>query len=835
MGQQKRNTAVILLRLVIVSIGVGGQTIALGAELDAPLDLLDGSKGFASAVDEQLLMRNAPSSLLVQPTLIPVFSQILVAQAAQLDTGEVPAVQDTGEAPAVQAIPQAEPSLDNANPDSTNATGTETTTQRDRTPRMAGVPETQQGSEAGDITANDLEPDSSAGSPVVAPAQPMPASEEFEPGPKYKIAPVRWQGTLSETVGWLRSSISQGGTSTVFQNVQTVGVSASSFIVQPWLATVKGHFGLVHGTSNLSNVSESDHTNTTKLNGGGDLSVLAQSRYPFTASFNISDSRVQQDGGIVSSSLNDYVNKQLSLTQYYTPPSGYSNFFAGYDRNITNYDLLGSDTASTLTGRYATKFGSAHDQPFTLEASRSVQRTYALIGARTTNNITATHLYMPPESLLTLRTVASAYSVSQPMFSSTDTMDSRYKQINTTGTWQPEAENIPLVVTGNAFAYSSDTEIGGVTTNTTRSVGTGVAATYKFSNPLTLVAGASVAKTNIEGNATASTSVLTTREYAIASYRPAAIKLGQYSYYNWYGEGGVDNQTSTPAATTAQPSNRTIYAEGNHSLSTPFTFKWSSLTTSLNQGLRVQTDQISGNNETLNHSADIQWRFGVSETLPSVTGRRADQDGAGTFDFEGRQQFTAETRERSPSVSSSRLSSGGGVGIFDRLGVNYQDTRVYGAYPAHYQAVRLTAGIAGAAAYSISGYGAQGDVSLSATRQANGPFTTDAEARISWAYGYAYKYRKGDVLGVRGLRYEMELRASMGLYAATGASTQYGSQYTLPGYLSRRYPFSAAWVQALVYRIGQNEALVSGSLANQYGIKSASLFFQFRAWRNFGN
>jgi hypothetical protein len=830
-GQQKRSTVVLLLRLVIIGFGVGGQTIALSAELDAPLDLLDGSRGFSLAVDAQLLAGGSASAMFQQPVLIPVFSQTLVAQAEQLDSSETTTPQE-----ATQADEQ--PSNE------VNPTGAESPViQRDRTPRMAGEPGAQQEApmeEAAPASpaATEMAEAPQESAPMVAPVeQPMAAAEEFESSAKYKLAPVRWEGTLSETIGWLRSSLSGGNTSSVFQNVQTLGISASSFVVQPWLATVKGHFGLVHGTSNLSNVSESNHTDTTKLNGGGDLSVLAQSRYPFTASFNVTDSRVRQSGtlGVPSAGTNDYVNKMLSLTQYYTTPSGYSNYFAGYDRSITTYDLLGTDTASTVSGRYATKFGSAHDQPFTLEASRTVQTTYALVGARTSNNITATHLYMPPDSLLTIRTQASVYNLTQPVAFSATNMVSSFRQINTAATWQPESENIPLVVTGNAHAYSSDTEIGGLRTNRTQSVGAGVAATYKFSNPLNLVAGASVANTSIEGNAVAGTSVLTTTQYAIASYRPVSMKLGQYSYYNWYSEGGINNQTSTPATTTAQPSNRTIYAEGSHSLSSPFTFKWSSLTTSFNQGLRIQSDQISGSNQTLNHAVDVQWRFGISETLPGITGRRADQQGAGTFDFEGRQQFTAETRERSPSVSRNSLSSGGGIGLFERLGVNFQDTRIYGAFPAHYQAVRLTAGIAGAAAYSVSGYGAQGDVSLSATRQANGPFTTDAEARVSWAYGYAYKYRKGDVLGVRGLRYEMEARASMGLYAVTGTNSQYNSQYTMPGYLSRRYPFSAAMVHALAYRIGQNEALVSGSLANQYGIKSASLFLQFRAWRNFGN
>ena len=814
-ARKLRKATVLLLKLAAASLAASGSVMAHGAELVVPLAQMAEGGG------------------------LPVDAAVAVGSKA--DGGNI-------------VLAQASPSVETPIPADDAQTSR---AQRRRIPKRAGIlaaPEAPaemsmealppQGGEAlvppqaVVLPATSIEaPHVSVPTVAVAAEPDMVVQDEPEVGTKYGLAPIKWGGSASESFGWRRLKTPENGSSTLIENLQAVSVRAVTYVIQPWLATVRGDVGLVNGRSNNIGVYGGEtRTTSTNLTGGGELSVLAQSRFPFTTSFRVSDSRVNQDNLLSGeySGRNDWLNKSLNMTQNYTPQNSIALYTAGYDRSITDYKLLGADTSSTISAGYSNSLGINRNQPFTLDAYHNVMSTYLVPGTRQQDSVAAYHVWMPENSLLTLRTTASAMELQDPIPLQGGYRTYKNKSFNSSGTWQPESEDVPLVVTSYARLYNAQTTASDEL-DKTNTLGFGVAGSYDKWSPLSLAVGATAAKTNTSTNySSAQTEILTsnlaTTQFASAFYRPPEKHFRESMVYYWSLASGFLNQTSTIVGSA----NRNIYLEGDHSLYAPVPFIWTQITTSLNQGLRVDADRINGRSETLTHGASVEWLPQVREVLPSITPEQAGPDAAGVYDRNGSQFFKAEARERLPTVNENQVRTGGGVGLFSRLSADLRDTRVYGLYPSHTESLRLAAGLAGAGGYSASGYGAQGDISLEATRQVNGPLTTDAQARVSWAYGYAYHKKMADVFGVRGLRYDLDFAAKAGLFAATGNIGQ-SAYYTQAGYQSRKYPFSVSLDQALIYRIGQNEARLTGTLLDEYGRKVATLFLQLRAWRNFGN
>ena len=822
----------LLLGVAVVGIGASGQTTAHGADLTTPLSQAAGAGDVGAQLTESA-QTNALSALQAKP--------MMIAALAGMDGGTILLAQESTTA---EMAPETQAGVQ----ESGNVEEQTNRAQRRRMPKRAGVlgtpeapvavivsPEVPlaQGAEAAVEPGQTQAVPQVTTMPSVAVEPDVAAQEEAEVGTKYRLAPIRWGGSASETFGWRRVRTPETGSATMMDNVQAVSVRAVTYIIQPWLATVRGDVGLVNGTANNAYYFGGEtRTHHTNLTGGADVAVLSQSRYPFTMSFRATDSRLNQDNLLSGdySIRNDWLNKSLSMTQNYSPLSGVSHYSAGYDRSITNYKSLGTDTSSTLNGAYTTSFGS--NQPFNLSAYHNAMNSYLWSGTMRQDSITAYHVWLPEDSLLTVRTTAGVTELRLPQIAGFNSRTEKNRMIYSTGSWQPESEDVPLIVTGYARLRSAQTEQSD-RLGKTNSVDAGIAAAYDKWKPLMLTVGATVAKTNSSDssiNGLSETSDLATTQYGVAYYRPQAINFAGNWVYNWNADAGFNNQTST----IANAANRYVYADGYHALFAPLPFVWTNITTSLNQGLRVQSDRFSGRSETLTHGALVAWVPQARVVLPSISPAAADPDGAGIYDNNGVQIFKAEARERLPKVDENRLRTGGAAGVFSRVSLDLRDTRVYGEYPSHTESLRVVAGLAGATGYSASGYGAQGDISLEASRQVNGPLTTDAQARVSWAYGYAYHYKTVDILGVRGLRYDLDLDAKAGLFAATGRIGE-SAYYTQPGVMSRKNPFSLSLVQTLGYRIGQNEARLSGSLVDDYGRKVAALFLQLRAWRNFGN
>jgi hypothetical protein len=650
---------------------------------------------------------------------------------------------------------------------------------------------------------------------------------------KYRLAPIKWGGTITETAGFRRTTTlaSAGGsvlnptatsrldTQSIY-HIQTVMVGAETYVMQPWIATVRGRVGVLTGTQGIPQSTNNDQRKTSWF-GGGDLALFNRSRFPSVVKLDVTDNRDTMNTAD-SVDTSNIVSKKLSMNQLYRHPDEITNYDVTLERENTTYQSLASfyagraaiDSTSTsqsnvtrLFGDYSTKLGRKHDQPFYVNVSHS-NFANSVPGQSSMSSradfIGARHTYMPDDSLLTLNSYANLFSSSQVGNTS------RSLLAGSRATWQPESEEIPLVVRGGGQIFTAHND-NGLALNKTQSLSGDVAFNYGAWVDRRLSGGGTLARTTSGGVTSFSTT-----QYARGDYYPGVIRFGTANYSRYF-DVGFNRQTYNYYGSN----NLSIYGDASHTLNNRYSFNLfgynSTITPSVGQSLNARTDQINGNSETLRHNASVVWS-------PSLTKR-----------YRGDRINKGEVRE----------SSDGNAGLRGLLGVNGYDVRVFGRTPSHTRTLALTAGLTGLGNYAAraSGYGASGDLTVNAIYQGNQK-SVDATANARWGtqYNYNYKINKPSFLGVKGLNYFLTLNAYANTNVAalrrqamaSGNSTAASNNAALTssGY---GVGYSVLLNQGLRYRIGQNEALVTATLADNYGIKTTSLFLQFRAWRNFGN
>ncbi len=809
MGQRIRNISVSLLKYVIVSLVTGGQQAAYGTEKAIP-----------------------PARLATTASEEPV----LVATAAQAVGGDMMAMQETK-----NADTPAEPIASTL--ERKSIMSLPSLKQRRRKPRMAGIPAgsqavaqiykepgTREASQAVVTADMPVKPqtvaqqDGEAEPPApvkpqtgaqtmaqeaeetedqLAPVKQKPQAVTQEKtktvrggGKQYRMAPIRWGVRVSETLGWLRESNSTGNSgnpigSTTFSNVQTAEVKLSSYILQQYIAQVNGSLGVVRDSSRKSATNSTTHSN--QLFGSGGLALFSRSRFPFTMSFNSTNSLVNDE--LVNSNM---ASNSLNMRQSYRPPTGISRYNAGYNFNSADSKSSGKSSRSLWDGSYSTRLGSAEDQPFYANM-RHTRDTESRGGSVTgTSIVSATHNYLPSDSLLSLNTQANLTATSQKN-PAQPSISSKYMQINTVAQWQPESEDIPLVVTGNGRIFNAMNTSGGVMSRT-QSLGGDVAANYMASRNISYNGGLGVTYTDAKNTAN-----LITTQRGSASYRSDPVKVKNMTH-SWNASGGASNTSNSgnafgtasssgsatgtgstagtasgsgSAVGSAFNSNRSVFLGGGHSLAWLYNPNFFGTETQLrfgfNQSLNVVSDKLDGKSETIVNSGALGWSSSRSESL----------------------------------------SSGASVSISDTR-------KIGGLKPLHNQIILI--GLNGLGKYHTSVYGAtvDADATVLVARDSNGKMQTTPEGHVKATYN------KGNVFGVRRLGYEGLLDVNVRKPADT-----YG-QPSGTGTLSQK-PVSYRLDQRLSYRVGQNEIRLTGSLLDENGVKNASLFLQLRAWRTIGN
>ena len=505
----------------------------------------------------------------------------------------------------------------------------------------------------------------------------------------WTLAPVRWGGNLTTELRMFSQEQSR-----TLEMLESSQFRAATYFWQPWFAQATGSLGLVtsrtrdDGPASLAGAGN----NSTAVTGGGTLNLFPVSRFPLTASFDVSDSRTSD--AITNTA---YTTTRMGLRQSYTPLLAGPQYTASYDRSMLSSSARRQrDTLDVLQGTMAQNLG--------------VQR-YGVSGNHIRNrgdhgrssqisNLTGSHDYRPDPTL----SVTSLASVSTsdfrlPVGDAFVETGTRFLQLNTFATWRPD-EDSPLHVTGGGRIFQSVTEAAGSGQFESLSLNGHLAARYRISRNTDLFGGASV--THITGDAL---SDLFTSQTAGANYTADPRQLGQF-VYNWNAGGNAGNQTG------GEQGEQNVLGTLSHNLTRLIPLQAQSvLSLHATQGLSTRFSTRDGQSQTLSHSAGVSWSHTPSErtrTLLSVTGADARTFGRDESEFQlinfqasgqiqfnrysfGSANFTLQgTRQRIALAPDIASTTGGGFASSSSGSISYQHVRAFGVprlrYSARYEA-----------------------------------------------------------------------------------------------------------------------------------------------------
>ena len=823
-GKGKSNVAATLLGCAIISLGVISRREALAVEAAAPGKVVAGVDGVSVAQE----VKGADALTGLQVT----------AQESKSVTRQ-PSRTQRRRKPKMAGVPDGTPVLAQepvqiAAPDAPKPAALAKAPSEDKLKVAAKPPVEDKPKPEVRVKAEDVirpeEPETEELDPFAStkPKTPAKKAEELDPfatpttkkevaaikppvsGKRYRMAPIKWGARVTETLSKLDERYKENklyglNQDVVFEtnrksffNTQTAEVKASTYVLQPYIAQVDGNLGLVHSKENKKTVTVQDEATMSrehegirhnKLFGGGSLALFARSRFPFSASFNVTNTHADSD--YIGT---DTKSKTVFLQQDYRPARGSDRYSANYQLTSTTSNTAQKNSYSALYGSYSTRLGQKNTYPFNTNYKHSVTDSYST-GKLTADILTAHHSYLPPESLLSVNSTG-AYTLSRQRDKLRGTsQNARFLQLNSIIGWQPESEDIPLFVTGNARYFDASTETHGVT-STSRTLGVSGSALYDASQNLKYHGDASVthASSKITTN-------LTTVQRARAVYRSDDVKLQNKSLYYWTTNAGLFNQTQSGSTATGVTGG-TAPATGG----------------AAGQGGGRNTRAFGGAGHTLQGGWDT-----------SMLGKKWPMRYTINQDLSANAPMTGYGRQIAPKTGTLRnnvtLSTSYDKNQWSFLGsVSFTDMKTWGGLnPNHTKVVAVTLGGRGKQPI-YEGYGAKVDGTVQIARSSKG--TMQASGALVGTY------LKHGVFGIRGLSYS--LRGDMESRPVPPIEQPLGSAPGSGG-VTKDKPVSYGLNQNLMYRVGMNELRLAALLEDRRGVRRATFLMQFKIWRTIGN
>ncbi len=408
----------------------------------------------------------------------------------------------------------------------------------------------------------------------------------------WRLAPIRWAGNVG---AGLRFS---GGTNQPrrIQDLETVNLQGRSYIWQPWFAQVSAGLGMVasvnrYNRSLVDSSAGADKTRSSSTTATGNigLSLFPVSRFPLQVSYDVTDSRAS--GELIGS---DFASRRLSVRQNYRPPSGNTSYVLSYDRSRLDSTTFGRDTLNALTAGVSHAWNA---QNIDVTASRTRNDRGNTGESAVLGRINARHNYRP-QGTLSIDTQASYSDSDLHLLNSgiSPGTQSRFLQLNTVGTWRPEAGH-PLNVIGSARLFRSEFSSGGSNTNS-NSLSANLAANYRWTPNTTLYG--SVGLTQIQNDIE---SRMLSNQAAGITYTPNAIDIGAYKY-TWNAganlanqSGGVDGAQSNLGGNVGHTLLRSIPLNRAYAASV-----------SVGQSYTLNEDSLRGLSQTVVHNATASLR-----------------------------------------------------------------------------------------------------------------------------------------------------------------------------------------------------------------------------------
>jgi len=399
----------------------------------------------------------------------------------------------------------------------------------------------------------------------------------------WAMPPIRWGGNTSSLYNWTHNS---EGPET-FQNTDILNLRAASYIYQPWYAQVSGDVGLVMGDTTIKGQGLSQHSRSTTMNYGGNLSLFPQSRFPFAAYVQQSDSRAH-----MSNTGTHYTSSRFGLRQNYRPEAGAASYAGSYDRS----DVVSGTQRSVVdmfVGTYAETIG---DHRVGLNGQYS--KTMGDAGGQGSElfNVNATHSWSEDRTL-NVSSAANFMNNRLRTFSRSGLVDNDTQliQLNNSFSWLPD-EDLPITVNGGGNLLSLSNSTAEADTHLTNLQGY-LNASYRVWDNLYATAAATASRIYSDGF-----SLFGTTQSAGLSYTGMSLVFGEYSY-NWGGGASGNNQFVSSGTAS-----RSVSAQAQHSLTRRVMLsETSTFLVNVGQSVSVSDGVQVGQNKTFTHSGGATW------------------------------------------------------------------------------------------------------------------------------------------------------------------------------------------------------------------------------------
>jgi hypothetical protein len=370
---------------------------------------------------------------------------------------------------------------------------------------------------------------------VAPPAPPVVEGEE-EPAREWRLPPLRLSGSLAYETRVTRGN----GEPNSVSHTLTGTVGTSTYIYQPWLATISGTLGLstsvsrsaaptlVTGPFNDSEVHDHLRGRENFVTGSARLDLFPRSRFPAEVHIERQDSRV--DTGLASPIA--FTRQNIGASMRYRPESGLYNLVGTFAHN----DQWGSGFRSSQDSVSADFTTHWKHNELGLGGNFSRARSEGLDDESRFTGLVARHTYTPSNELSINSTANLTRTEDRGIASS----DLQVMQLSSIGLYHPDRS--PLTLTGSVRGLLlRDREAG----SANDSFGATVGANYEVSPNLRLTAngGANINRSDAGDSHSFSGTVG-------ASYQGDTLEWRKFQY-NWFAgaSAGAAVGTSTQLGT----------------------------------------------------------------------------------------------------------------------------------------------------------------------------------------------------------------------------------------------------------------------------------------------
>lgn len=395
--------------------------------------------------------------------------------------------------------------------------------------------------------------------------------------------PLSLNGNVSYNYGYVKSEDSESDNTGLSTSINMTG-----YFWQPWFIT--SNFGVTIGLTRAASAGGTESSSLATA-GSVDMEVFPRSRFPFSFSFNRSDSRLDFTNELDIASTNHFTNTRIFMRQSYI---GRRSLLADaswiHNENESRFDNSTSDSLNaSLRTKKESHFFQAMSSYSTSETERSSLKP---------ENFTATadYDYVPGTEL---GVNSSLGYINNKVTSSGSKSSNAVTQASSFFSWRPEHK--PYTFSGGARISAANAE-SPTQNGQTNDFGLNMGMDYRFTTRLKANATASLGATDSDVGQTTRSS-----ESLALNYNSDQFLIAGFNY-SWNAVGSMSNSNSDIDG--EKENNQSLSSSIGHRATRSFVLgRITSMSTGLSQSVN---GTVNGDNQTsygLNHSANVGFNF----------------------------------------------------------------------------------------------------------------------------------------------------------------------------------------------------------------------------------